>query len=262
MRASEAPLNLHNRATTRPWFFHIGRAPYRLCAATEEKGEPMKRVGLRMHARRAMVLGVLVLCVGQGVGFAQAGAAVRAFVQRSFGIGVTNYPGGTTRVVYEILQAGQTKPHLYTLEVAQNGDRYDVTESTTLFDVALGAVAIGFGPSGAAAAMAARFERFRGGNIDLSPLQVLEERGIVVEPNQSYYLPDGARLVTGDPSVIAGIDVVIGVYIHPGFPGQRVEMAFTKPEISGLLPFPPLSITEASGEIRSRIVLIEFSHTK
>lgn len=221
----------------------------------------MMRIGWRSGVGRGLALALVVVLVGQGMAFAQAGTAMRTFVQRSFGLGLMNYPGGTTKVVYEIWQAGQTKPHLYTLEVIQSGDRYDVIESTTLFDVVLGQVAIGFGPSGAAAAMAARFERFRGGNIDLTPLRVLEERGVVVEPNQSYYLPDGARLVTGDPSVIAGIDVVIGVYVHPGFPGQRVEMAFTKPEISGLLPFPPLSVTEASGEIRSKIVLVEFSHT-
>lgn len=210
----------------------------------------------------AFVVCSLTLSLGSGIAWGQTTPDRRPVVPRSFGLGLLNYPGGTTKVVYEIWQAGQGKPHLYTLEVIQRGDRYDVIESVTLFDVALGGVAMGFGPSGAAGAMAARFERFRGGNIDLTPLQVLEQRGIVVQPNQSYYLPDGARLVTGDATVIAGIDVVIGVYVHPGFPGQRVEMAFTKPEISGLLPFPPLSITEASGEIRSKIVLIEFSHTK
>lgn len=220
--------------------------------------------GNRSRARMHLVImvGLLLFPLGAGVAWGQTPPAARTAVQRSFGLGLTNYPGGTTKVVYEIWQAGQEKPHLYTLEVIQREDKYDVIESTTLFDVVLGRVATGFGPSGAAGAMAARFERFRGGNIDLTPLQVLEEKGIVVQPNQSYYLPDGARLVTGDASVIAGIDVVIGVYVHPGFPGQRVEMAFTKPEITGLLPFPPLSITEASGEMRSKIVLIEFSHSK
>lgn len=220
--------------------------------------------GNRLGARMCFVVmvGLLLFSLGAGVVWGQTPPAARPPALRSFGLGLTNYPGGTTKVVYEIWQEGKEKPHLYTMEVIQRGDKYDVIESTTLFDVVLGGVAMGFGPSGAAGAMAARFERFRGGNIDLTPLNVLEEKGVVVQPNQSYYLPDGARLVTGDASVIAGIDVVIGVYIHPGFPGQRVEMAFTKPEVSGLLPFPPLSITEADGVIRSKIVLVEFSHSK
>jgi len=214
-------------------------------------------------ARRACCIRwcAILVMLGAAVGWAQTPPGGQVRFQRSFGLGITNYPGGSTKVTYEIWQMGQEKPHLYTLEIIQRGDKYDVVESTTLVDVPLGRVATGFGPSGAAGAMAARFELLRGGNIDLTPLRVLEEKGVVVEPNQSYYLPDGARLVTGDPSVIAGIDVVIGVYVHPGFPGQTVTMAFTKPEISRRLPFPPLSITEAGGEVRSKIVLVEFSYT-
>ena len=60
---------------------------------------------------------------------------------------------------------------------------------------------------------------------------------------------------------IAGIDVVMGIFIHPNYPEQRVEIALGNPEMSKLLLFPPLMIMEINGEVDSRIELVEFSHT-
>jgi hypothetical protein len=184
-----------------------------------------------------------------------------ALAQRFFGMG--EYPGGTLRVVYKIEHGGADyPPTIYTMTVKPDGDRFDITEVTESQDRPADAVGPGFGPAGAAAAVRARFEE-AGGHIDMSPLSVIDEREIELEPNQSYLLPDGAILKTGDRTKIAGIEVIMAIYTHPNYPTQRVQMALVvDKELAKLLVFPPLLVTELEGEMVSRTELVEFSHTR
>jgi len=185
-----------------------------------------------------------------------------AMAQRFF-FGMGEYPGGTLRVVYKIEHGGADyPPTTYTMEIKPNGNRFDVTEVTESLSRPADAVGPGFGRAGAAAAVRTRFEE-AGGFIDMSPLSVLEERKVKLEPNQSYLLPDGAILKTGERTQIAGIEVIMAIYTHPGFPTQRVQFAsVVDEEIAKLLVYPPLLVTELEGEMVSRTELIEFKHTK
>lgn len=202
------------------------------------------------RVKLGLVLGaVCVLLVG---GWAMA--------QRFFGMG--EYPGGTLRLVYKIEHGdADYPPSIYTMEIKPNGDRFDITEVTESLSRPADAVGPGFGPAGVAGAVRVRFEE-AGGHIDMSPLSVLDEREVPLEPNQSYLLPDGAMLKTGERTQIAGIDVIIGIYTHPNYLTQRIQLALADPEISKLLVYPPLLVTELEGEMVSRTELIEFNHTK
>ena len=201
----------------------------------------------------------IVVCVVCGL-MTSFLVASTAAGQLLFGLG-EDYPGGTLKVSYEMLRSDSDMIHKIVVEVVPNGNLFDVL--TTLIGPGQEAdsISTGFGGSGAAGAVGARYEEDEVADIDLSPLQTLDERNVAVEPNQNYYLPDGARLVTQDRTQIAGIDVVMGVFVHPNYPEQRVQIALADPETSKLLLFPPLMITEINGEVDNRIELVEFSHT-
>jgi len=183
-----------------------------------------------------------------------------AFGQLLFGLG-EEYRGGTLKTVYELTRRDSDIPHIFTVEIVPKGDLYDVITTIVGPGQEGDNISTGFGGSGAAAAMGARYEEDEVADIDTSPLQALDDRNVAVEPNQNYYLPDGARLVTQERVQIAGIDVVMGIFVHPNYPEQRVEVALVNPEMSKLLLFPPLMIMEINGEVDSRIELVEFSHT-
>lgn len=80
-------------------------------------------------------------------------------------------------------------------------------------------------------------------------------------PNQTYYLPDGARLVTQDWDEIAGIKVLRAIFLHPSYSNQRVQLAFADPDTSALLTFPILMIKEVDGEMSQEVKLVKFEHT-
>lgn len=181
-----------------------------------------------------------------------------AMAQRFFGLG--EYPGGMLKEVYTIIHGdADYPPTTYTLEIKPDGDKFDIHEVTESQDRPADAVGTGFGPAAIAGAAGARYEEES--MIDMSPLSVLDEREVEVEPNQSYLLPDGAILQTGERTQIAGIDVIMAIYTHPNYPTQRVQLALADPEISKLLAFPPLMVREDEGEMVYRVELVEFSHT-
>lgn len=200
---------------------------------------------------------LVVILVAIGVLVAGGWALARRF----FGMG--EYPGGTLRVVYKIEHGdADYPPTTYTMTIKPDGDRFDITEVTESQDRPADAVGPGFGGAGMAAGVRVRFEE-AGGFIDMSPLSVLDEREIPLEPNQSYLLPDGAMLKTEERTQIAGIEVIMAIYTHPGFPTQRVRFAsVVDEELAKLLVYPPLLVTELEGEMVSRTELVEFSHTR
>ena len=183
--------------------------------------------------------------------------------QLAYIFGMGPYPGGTLKTVFELQRGGMDKPtHFITIEIVPNGDLYDMTETTKSPGQAADDMSTGMGKSGAAGAVGARYdEREKAATIDLSPIQTLVDRNVEIEPNQNYYLPDGARLITEGWDQIAGIDVIMAIFLHPGFPNQRVQIALTDPATSALLSFPPLLIKEVDGEVQYRVELIEFVHT-
>lgn len=184
-----------------------------------------------------------------------------AMAQRFFGLG--EYPGGTLKEVYK-LEHGDADypPTTYTFEVKPDGDRFDITEMTESPDRPADEVGPGFGRAGAASAVHTRYEE-AGGFIDMSPLSVLEEREVEIEPNQSYLLPDGAMLKTEEQTQIAGIEVIMAIYTHPNYTTQRVRLAYVvDEEIAKILVYPPFLVTELEGEMVTRTELVEFSHTE
>lgn len=182
-----------------------------------------------------------------------------ALAQLIFGMG--EYPGGTLKLVYKFERA-DFGPSLYTMEVKPNGDRFDITETVETKGRKADEVGSGFGASGAAGAARARFEPRREDIIDMSPLSVLDEKKVELQPNQRYLLPDGAVLQTGDRGKIAGINVINAVYTHPNYAGQRVLFALADLETSKLLLFPPFLERQKDGKMVNRITLMEFTHKK
>ena len=187
-----------------------------------------------------------------------------AWGQMLFGLG--EFPGGTLHVGYEIIRTlddGEKLYTTYTLDIFPNPDgTYTSRETFEAPNQELEDLTTGMRRSARAAVAGARYEEEERADIDLSPLQTLEEKGVQVQPHQNYYLPDGARLITGELSEIAGIQVVMGIYLHPGYPDQRVILAFAAdPEVAELLPMLPLMIREVKGEEDIKTQLIEFSYT-
>lgn len=186
-----------------------------------------------------------------------------AWGQMIFGLG--EFPGGTLHVAYEIIRIedGEKVYSTYTLDIFPNPDgTYTSRETFEAPNQELEELTTGMRRAAQAAVAGARYEEEERADIDLSPLQTLEEKGVQVRPHQNYYLPDGARLVTGELSEIAGIQVVMGTYLHPGYPNQRVILAFAAdPEVADLLPMLPLMVREINGEEDIRTQLIEFSYS-
>ncbi len=203
-----------------------------------------------------IILGFLGLALVSGTALSQTAPQLTDF----FGLG--EYPGGTLKAVFKLQRGGEDAAvHYHTVEIVPNGDLYDVTETIESPGQSAEEISTGGGRSGAAGAVGAKYDEEKAATIDLSPLQTLAERNVEIEPNQNYYLPDGARLVTEGWDQIAGIDVIMAIFLHPSFPNQRVQVALADPDTNALLAFPPLLIKEVDGEVQYRVELIEFVHT-
>jgi hypothetical protein len=192
-------------------------------------------------------------------------AVVGIHVAAQFGgmmFGFGNYPGGTLRTVFEMQRGTEDAPlRTYAIDIVPDSDGYHMTETIDAPLLMQGDIGSGLGRSGAAGTAGARYdEEGQRRDIDLTPLSALEERNVAIEANQNYYLPDGARLVTEDVVEIAGIEVVMGTFVHPSYPGQRVIMSFAAAEIEALLLFPVYMLREVDGEQDYLVQLVEFSH--
>ena len=175
-----------------------------------------------------------------------------------FGFG--EYPGGTLHTVFELQRTAGDPIRYYTTDIVPEGDQYHMTE---IIDASLDLIDIqtGLGKRGAAAVAGGRYEYKKTPQIDMSPLGDLEEHGVVIEPNQTYYLHDGASLVTGDIELIAGVEVIKGTFTHPEYPTQRAIIGTAiDPAVSALLQYPVYMLIEMEGETQSFIQLIEFSY--
>jgi len=141
--------------------------------------------------------------------------------------GIENYPGGKTVEKFIIEEPdNEAPPRNYLFEVVPEGDTFNITDIIESPNRELEDVTSGFGASGAAGGANARYEEEDSPNLDLSPLSVIDDRNLEIKPNQNYLLPDGARLRTGETQEIAGIEVVIGTFIHPNYSNQRARIGF------------------------------------
>jgi len=178
-----------------------------------------------------------------------------------FGMG--EYPGGTLSAVFVISEPDSNAPERrYEMNVTSKDDTYTVTEKVTSPGRVREDVSTAFGASGGAGAAGSQFEEGDTPNIDLSPLATLDDRNVDIKPNENYILPSGARLVTDGERTIAGVEVVMGTFVHSNYPNQRVNMAFAGRETRDLLLFPALFEREEGGTVKTRIELVEFSYEK
>lgn len=210
----------------------------------------------RWDLRRATVVTLLTAGLVAAVGI----YGVAQFGGMMFGFG--SYAGGTLHTVFEMQRGGEDAPlRTYMIDIVPDGDGYHMTETIDAPLLMRDDIGSGLGRSGAAGTAGARYdEEGQRRDIDLTPLSALEERNVTIEANQNYYLPDGARLVTEDVTEIAGIEVVMGTFVHPSYPGQRVIMSFAAPEVEALLLFPVYMLREVDGEQDYLVQLIEFTH--
>ncbi len=229
-----------------------GEGRVRRCWMDMEKYTEVCRHKAHWMVLLLLVVGLIV--VPTTTGMAQAWGAI-------FGFGA-DYPGGTLKTVFEMQRGGEDATvRTYTIEIVPNGDAFDMVETIVSPRVIGEEVQSGLGPGGAAGTAGARYDEDEARqNIDLTPLSTLEERNVQLEPNQNYYLPDGARLVTGDWVDIAGIQVIMATFIHPSYPGQKVEMGFAEANKANLLLFPPYMVRYVDGEVDYRVELVEFQH--
>ena len=175
--------------------------------------------------------------------------------------GMDEYPGGSLKTVFLIDEPGsEAPPRRYTIVIKPNEEGYDVTETVSSPGRPLSEVTTAFGASGGAGAAGSRYEEDDSPNIDLSPLSTLDDKNVDIQPDQNYILPDGARLVTDGTESVAGIEVVMGTFIHVNYPNQRVRMAFADRKTRDLLLFPALFEREEDGEVKTKIELVEFSY--
>jgi len=213
----------------------------------EMKGKNLGRLAVGLFLAASLLSVVATQGSAQGSG-------------RFFGLG--EYPGGTLKTVFEIQRGGPDAAiRSYTVEIVPDGDQFNMIETIISPRLVGDNIDSGLGRSGAAGAAGASYNADeQQPNIDLTPLYTLDERNVAIQPNENYYLPDGARLVTGESEVIAGISVVMGTFLHPKYPSQRVLIAFASPEIERLLLFPVYMVREVDGEMEYRTELVEFSH--
>ena len=177
--------------------------------------------------------------------------------------GIEDYPGGKLFQQFIIEEPdNDAPPRTYILEVVPDGETFNITDKVESPNRKLEDVSSGFGASGAAGGANARYEEEDSPNLDLSPISVIDDRNLEIKPNQNYLLPDGARLRTGDTEKIAGIDVVIGTFIHPNYSNQRARIGFASRQLRDILVFPPLLELEEGGEVTTRIKLTKFEHSK
>ena len=179
-----------------------------------------------------------------------------------FGFGQYPDPGGTLHTVFEIQQGPGAPMRTYTTDITPAGDQFLMTEIIDAPTLGLGEITSGLGGGrGVAAVAGGRYEYKETAQIDMSPLGALGEHGVVVEANQTYYLPDGASLVTGAIELISGVEVIKGTFTHPEYPTQQAVIGTAlDADITNLLQFPVYILIEIDGVTQSLTRLIEFSY--
>lgn len=196
-------------------------------------------------------LGLTIGCLAAALALGGALALAQLF-------GMGEYPGGHLRSVYQITTEVSPNPAYFTLEIIPQPDgNYKIVSMTEAIEprdrIELGLFSLfllGYGL------------RPESGKLDLTPLHGLDERE--VEPGKTYILEGDARLFTQERTKIAGVDVIMGIYIHPEYPDQRALIAFPDLETRKLLPFPPLLQVERQegGQFQpvDKVELVEFTY--
>lgn len=179
-----------------------------------------------------------------------------------FGFGQYPDPGGTLHTVFEIQRTPGSPIRTYTTDITPEDAQYLMIETIDAPELGLEQIESGLGGArGVAAVAGGRYNYGQSEEIDLSPLGALQEHGVVVEPNQTYYLPDGASLVTEAIELVAGVEVIKGTYAHPAFPSQLAVIGTAlNSDISALLQYPVYIRIEMDGVVQSLTQLIEFSY--
>ena len=161
------------------------------------------------------------------------------------------YPGGHLLARYHVTAQGE---ELYlTVEVVPQGQGYRVITSfeRTVRDAAEVGLSL-FSPGRVGDS----------GTIDFSPIFVLKDKDL--RPNARYILEGRSRLITHGRIEIAGVPAIQATFIHPKWPGQRVELAVPDPAYRGLLFLPPLLRViegqDSSSKVIFSIELLKFRH--
>jgi len=186
------------------------------------------------------------------------GVSIPTFGGLAFGMG--EYPGGTLHAVWRIQgEAGEAHSD-YTVDVLPDGDLFEMIETISSAPTEKDEIGSGFGSGRAAGTAGVQYAEDASGNMDTSPISALDDRNVEVQPNENYYLPDGARLVAGEVVEYAGIEAVLCTYLHPNYPNQVIYIALTSRAMSDLLLFPVYMRTEKDGVVTRTIELVEFAH--
>ncbi|MCX8104140.1 MAG: hypothetical protein N3E42_06940 [Candidatus Bipolaricaulota bacterium] len=163
-----------------------------------------------------------------------------------FGIGP--YAGGTLTIVYRLTdRENDPSPGTLTLKIVPEGSRFKVTETFELLAERdqLSVLVFSHG-----------FSHVPKGYLDMTPISALDTREVL--PNREILLPEGAKLVTSEEVLIAGVKAVRGVYTHPKFEDQRAIIAISDLESRKILPYPPLlRVEKKDGDKWTLVALTE-----
>ncbi|MCS7197909.1 MAG: hypothetical protein NZ930_04425 [Candidatus Bipolaricaulota bacterium] len=163
-----------------------------------------------------------------------------------FGIGP--YTGGSLTIIYRLTNMeNDPSPGMLTLKIVPEGSKFRVTETFELLAERDQLQVMVFSHG---------FAHVPKGYLDMTPLSALDSRE--VQPNREILLPEGAKLVTSEEVIIAGVKAVKGVYTHPKFEDQRAIIAISDLESRKILPYPPLlRIEKKEGDKWALVALTE-----
>jgi hypothetical protein len=136
-----------------------------------------------------------------------------------------NYPGGYSKSVFRITQEGLQSPIVLSMEVrALDNDRLSIKTTNELL--------------GTRKDLESKiFDGIARTQLEVNTEAINALRNQTVLPNQTYLLPGGAKFVSENKEMLAGIEIIKGVLTDPKKPNRRTILGLTGDKA---IPFPPL----------------------
>ncbi len=135
------------------------------------------------------------------------------------------YPGGYSKSVFRITQEGLQSPIVLSMEVrSSDNDKLSVKTTNELL--------------GTRKDLESKiFDGIARTQLEVNSEAINALRNQTVLPNQTYLLPGGAKFVSENKELLAGIEIIKGILTDPKKPNRRTILGLTSDKA---IPFPPL----------------------
>ncbi len=136
-----------------------------------------------------------------------------------------NYPGGFSKSVFRITQEGLQSPIVLSMEVrSAENDKLSVKTTNELL--------------GTRKDLESKvFDGIARTQLEVNSEAINALRNQTVLPNQTYLLPGGAKFVSENKEMLAGIEIIKGILTDPKKPNRRTILGLSSDKA---IPFPPL----------------------